>query len=141
MKQVKILKATILKDAVQKIGTVINVDDHIAKGLVAREIAEITGDILEAETTTLPEPDNADLTVLNEEKPEEAEPEEEEETEPAYDRDAVIKEQKAVYMGHKLDELKEFAEGVGINIDLYRTKAEFATALAEYDADEVDAEG
>ena len=138
MKQVKILKATILKDAVQKIGTVINVDDHIAKGLVAREIAEITGDILEAETTTLPEPDNADLTVLNEEKPEE---EETEEAEPEFDRDTVIKEQKAVYMGHKLDELKEFAEGVGINIDLYRTKAEFATALAEYDADEVDAEG
>lgn len=138
MKQVKILKATILKDAVQKIGTVINVDDHIAKGLVAREIAEITGDILEAETTTLPEPDNADLTVLNEEKPEE---EETEEAEPEFDRDTVIKEQKSVYMGHKLDELKEFAEGVGINIDLYRTKAEFATALAEYDADEVDAEG
>lgn len=138
MKQVKILKATILKDAVQKIGTVINVDDHIAKGLVAREIAEITGDILEAETATLPEPDNADLTVLNEEKPEE---EETEEAEPEFDRDTVIKEQKAVYMGHKLDELKEFAEGVGINIDLYRTKAEFATALAEYDADEVDAEG
>lgn len=140
MKQVKILKATILKDAVQKIGTVINVDDHIAKGLVAREIAEVTGDILEAEPATMievAEPDKADNTIGN---PEE-EPEEEEETEPAFDRDTVIKEQKAVYMGHKLDELKEFAEGVGINIDLYRTKAEFATALAEYDADEVDAEG